>query len=155
MWFKKKFVQCIRSRQIFEQFRGYTLIELLITITIIGILVAIAVPSYQNYARRARYSEVVQASAPYKLGVEECFQVQGELLVCQGGRNGVPKNVAIWQGPGIISSISVLSGGKIIVVPRNKYGIKATDTYELTPIVDRDQLSWVSGGGGVRSGYAQ
>ena len=70
---------------------GFTLIELLIVVAIIGILAAIAVPSYQNYTRKAKFSEVVAAVAPFKLGVEQCFQEQGSLANCTNGSNGVPE----------------------------------------------------------------
>ena len=133
---------------------GFTLVELLITITIIGILVSIAIPSYQNYTRRAHYSEIVQAGAPFKLGVEECFLFTGELTACQGGQNGVPKNIASGEGTGLIDSINTTSGGKITIIPRNKFGIKPGDTYELTPKADKERLIWTASGGGVTQGYA-
>lgn len=52
--------------------KGFTLIELMIVVAIIGILAAIAIPSYQNYIKKARFTEVVSATAPIKLAVEEC-----------------------------------------------------------------------------------
>ena len=133
---------------------GFTLIELLITMTIVGILVAIAAPSYQNYTRRARYTEIVQAASSYKIGVEECFIMSGDLNSCKGGQNGVPNDTPAGKGSGLIDSITVASGGKIIIAPRDKYGIKQTDTYELTPKLDNEQISWKSGGNAIKEGYA-
>ena len=52
--------------------QGFTLIELMIVVAIIGILAAVAIPSYQNYTNKAKFSEVVNATAPFKAAVEEC-----------------------------------------------------------------------------------
>lgn len=133
---------------------GFTLIELLIAITIVGILVAIAIPSYQNYTRRAHYTEIVEAISPYKLGVEECYQMTSDLSACQSGQNGVPLNIITGKGSGLIDSITTVTGGIITIVPRVKYGFTAQDTYILTPSVENSRLIWVSSGGGVTNGYA-
>lgn len=133
---------------------GFTLIELMIVIAIIGILVAIAIPSYQNYTRRAHYAEVVQATEPYKLGVQECFQMTGSLDNCSAGENDVPNAIASGKGPDLINSIDVAAGGVITVTPKNLYGIAAADIYILTPTIDDDTLTWASSGQGVTDGYA-
>lgn len=134
---------------------GFTIIELLITLAIIAIIAVIAVPSYLNYTRRSRYSEVVQATAPYKLGVTECYHTTGTLTACGAGQNGVPPARTIATGQ--VASIEVSSAGVITVTPVASNGFVATDTYVLTPTIDTTNniLTWVASGGGITKGYAR
>ena len=57
--------------------QGFTLIELMIVIAIIGSLAAIALPQYQTYTKKARFSEVVLAASSAKGLVDVCFQTRG------------------------------------------------------------------------------
>lgn len=132
--------------------KGFTLIELMITIGIVGILAAIALPAYQNYSRRAYFSEVVQATAPYKIGVTECYQDLGTLTGCNAGSNNIP--AAITSATGSVASAAV-ADGVITVTPVAQNGIVATDTYILTPTVTNNVVTWATSGGGVTNGYAK
>ncbi len=133
--------------------KGFTLLELMITIAIIGILAAIAIPSYQDYTRRAAFTEVVTQIAPYKLGVMQCFQLLGNLMGCNAGSNDIPGPIN--QGPGLVKQLTV-QDGVITVTPNSQKGITSADTYILTPTLteETNALHWHSSGGGVEKGYA-
>jgi type IV pilus assembly protein PilA len=133
---------------------GFTLIELLIAIAIIGILMTIAIPSYQQYTRKAHYSEIVQAAAPYKIAVESCFQSNDALDDCSAGKNGIPPNIDSGQGVGLIDSITVANQGQINIIPKKLYGIDSADNYQLTPTDNNGVLTWTASGKGVDKGYA-
>ena len=76
--------------------QGFTLIELMIVVAIIGILAAVALPAYQNYSNRAAFSELVLAVTPRKTAVELAIQTRspGALTALDGGALGIPADVA-------------------------------------------------------------
>lgn len=137
-----------------QQNKGFTLIELLIVMCIIGVLIALAVPSYQTYTKRAHYTEIVQATAPFKLGVRECYAITGSLSGCHSGKNGIPGDIEETATESLVSSITTTGPGVIVVTPKARFGITAEDQFILSPTENHHQLVWHTSGKGVEHGYA-
>lgn len=69
---------------------GFSLIELMIVVSLIGILAAMAVPSYQQYAKRARFAEVISITEVYKTAVTLALQEGASLDELSNGMHGIP-----------------------------------------------------------------
>jgi type IV pilus assembly protein PilA len=143
--------------------QGFTLIELMIVVAIIGILASIAIPSYQTYIANAAYVEVTSAMRPFKIAVDTNFQ-SGEVLAnmaaaTAGGAvtGGMPVTPAV-STTKAFNSLAVALG--IITATPNAYkGILAADTCVMTPTIEgtapAQRLVWTYSGACLTKGYVK
>lgn len=129
---------------------GFTIKELFITLLVLVGLGYFAYPAFMNYKARVYFSDIVQATTPYKARVLACFQAHKKLLLCNSGTQSIP---AVLSTPkGVISNIYVKQG-IITVVPVGNKNVLSTDIYVLTPIVSGTSLRWTSSGAAVNKGF--
>lgn len=131
-------------------------IELMIVIAIIGILAAIAIPSYQNYIKKAAYSEIPLAMSAIRTAVDTCYGIQKDLKVCDTAAD-IGETLPTGLTGKALNKIEMTVDTAVITATPNAYkGIVATKTCILTPAADgADRLIWTYSGDCLTKGYVK
>lgn len=132
--------------------KGFTLIELMIVIAIIGILAAIAIPAYQDYTIRAKVSEGISLASAAKLAVAETYDATGT-IPANNSDAGLPAAVSIAGNN--VTSVTVGGSGVITVLYSTGLGGTADSTnITITPdYSEPGSMIWDCTGGSTPGKY--
>ena len=120
--------------------KGFTLIELMIVVAIIGILAAVALPAYQDYTVRAKVTEVILAASAPKTAIAEWFQTKGSLPATSASL-GVETQVSKY-----VASVAVANTTAVITATAQGDTAINTSTITMTPAASGSVLNWTCGG---------
>jgi type IV pilus assembly protein PilA len=129
--------------------QGFTLIELMIVVAIIGILAAIALPAYQDYTVRAKMSEALIAASSGRTAVAEVFANQGEMLPSAASM-GVQDQITTYVA-NVDWNMDSATEGEIVVRTQNltELADAADTTIELHAVGNTSTgiVTWTCGSG--------
>ncbi|WP_105169208.1 pilin [Pseudoalteromonas sp. T1lg23B] len=122
-----------------QQQGGFTLIELMIVVAIIGILSAVALPAYQDYVARSQASEAVSLSAGAKTALAEYYQINGAFPTAT-----TAPSLEDLAATGTYSALEVQAGGTIVVTMDATKAVSALqgETFTFTAVTTDNAFKW-------------
>jgi type IV pilus assembly protein PilA len=124
--------------------KGFTLIELMIVVAIIGILAAVALPAYQDYTKRARITEGFNLAAAAKTAVADYYSSNNEMPSINDSV-GLPGSTTITGAS--VDRVGISNG--VITIQFNTKVSTAATTLLLTPVTSSGSISWDCATGGT------
>ena len=122
--------------------KGFTLIELMIVVAIIGILAAVALPAYQDYTKRSHVSEGIALASGAKSSVTEYYSSMGAF---PGSNTSAGLAAATDIKGNAVTSVTVGAGGLITVLYNDK--VENNKTLVLSPTAGAGSVEWKCKGG--------
>ena len=122
--------------------KGFTLIELMIVVAIVGIIAAMALPAYEDYVTRSQVSEGLSITDSLRLKVGEVYAETRSLDSADNGTFPLPTNATDANGE-FVTQVAITDGLITVTYGNDANVVISGSTLQLSPITNEGSLEWV------------